>query len=120
MLNHRSHVLRSPPNRPLDRGELAGLPSLAPLSHEFDLPTAGADADERETLGHGAMRWARPLRILIEIAVGVFLLTALISLLTNVARLTRSAGLRCPFGTSQGVMATTGCQIVVYGDVEDR
>jgi len=94
--------------------------SLAPVSHEFDSPTTWADADARETIGNDAIRWARPLRILIETAVGVVLLTALISLLTNVVRPHRNVGLQCPFGTSQAVMATTGCQIVLNSDTFDR
>jgi hypothetical protein len=101
---HLTHLHSS---RPLDRGELEGLPALpASLRDEMSEPRIDADS-----LG-GARRRRLPsrgVRLAIEAAVGIALAGILLSLFGSLGRPPEGSTLHCPPGTSAAVAAITGC-----------
>jgi hypothetical protein len=108
MSNPYPHVVHLRPSRPLDRGELEGLPGLAPALRD-DMPEPPVDADAREE-GRSRQRTpSRPARVAIEAALGLILAGALVSLLLSAARTPQAAGLKCPAGTALAVMLATAC-----------
>lgn len=115
--HHRSHHLH--PSRPLDRGELEGLPALPLTPRELE-----ADEIEREELAlpsappRRSLRWPRYSRWMAEAGSFIALIGILFSLVTHTMRMPVEAGFSCPPGTSPAVRAATACRLLDESETE--
>lgn len=108
MSNRYPHVVHLRPSRPLDRGEMGGLPGLDPALRD-DMPEPPVDADARDDGRPRRRMPSRQTRIAIEAVLGLMLAATLLSLLLSTARTPQASGLKCPVGTSVAVMLATAC-----------
>jgi hypothetical protein len=103
--HHHHHSFHVHPNRPLDRGELEGLPALPFIPDEPDA------ADDDLPPAPRARPWSRYARWMAEAGTLVALLGILFSLVTHSVRVPGEAAFTCPPGTSQAVRLATACQV---------
>ncbi|MFO1146781.1 MAG: hypothetical protein U1E62_00285 [Alsobacter sp.] len=109
------HVVHLRPSRPLDRGEMEGLPGLAPALHD-DMAEPPVDADALESALPRRRIPSRPTRVAIEAALGLMLAGTLASLLLSAASTPQASGLKCPAGTTPAVMLATACTADGHGN----
>ena len=95
-------------NRPIDRGELEGLPAIPPPKDE-EWPVIAA----RKHPGKPAPAW---VRWTLEGLVGLSLLASLAALLQNQFFSQHDLGLLCPPGISQAVQVATKCHARMADD----
>lgn len=116
--HHRSHHIH--PSRPLDRGELEGLPALPLTPEELE-----ADEIEQEELAlppippRARRVWPRYGRWLAEAGSLIALIGILFSLVSHALRVPGEAAFTCPAGTTQAVRYATACRLPDASETED-
>jgi len=116
--HHRSPHLH--PSRPLDRGELEGLPALPLTADELEAdefePEEFAPPPDRPRRRRTLPRYARWVA---EAGSLIALIGILFSLVTHTLRVPGEAAFSCPSGTSPAVRYATACRLPDAGETED-
>ena len=108
--HHRSHHLH--PSRPLDRGELEGLPALPLTPRELEADEIETEDPVLPSAPPHIRAWPRYGRWLAEAGSFIALIGILFSLVTHTMRMPVEAGFSCPAGTSPAVRYATACRLL--------
>ena len=118
---HHRHPTHIHLSRPLDRGELEGLPALPLTVDEVEPTEDGPDeVSAARNLRRPRQPWPRYGRWLAEAGSLIALVGLLFTLVTHTMRVPGEATILCPAGTSEAVRLATVCRPAEPGDAQDE